>query len=183
MFAHAAVDGILLDGGAGLQWTIPTVNSTSYALGQPLLDMQPVDAAVDDGIAFWRRESDFLVVPVFASTLVQYRGEPAPCSLERPQFRLALLPLRQLYRSVLIFSTTYPGASIRVSFSSNVSVTGWQLSRKVGARWPHGVCMARFWLSYRRQHVELATRLSGLCWLARLLALPTERFTGCPLRA
>lgn len=120
---------ILLDGGVGLQWLILEANGSQYALGQPLLNHTPVDSAVDDGIAFWRRESDFLVVPVLAGSLQQYDSASALLSGS------ATLPTGALTQvSVsLELSTAFPGASIRVSFSSNVSVSGWQLCVK----WAH----------------------------------------------
>ena len=58
---------ILLDGGGGLSWRLLALPATGhgYALGQPLLRGAPLDnLPVTDGIAFWRRMSDALVVPV-----------------------------------------------------------------------------------------------------------------------
>ena len=128
----AAAD-VLLDGGAGLQWRVVEVNSSLYALGQPLLNMTAIDSSVDDGIAFWRRESDFLVVPVLANSLAEYGGASAALS------GTAVLPVgpttgATTHVSVtLSLSSTAPGVSIRVAFSSDVNITGWQLCVK----WAH----------------------------------------------
>lgn len=119
---------VLLDGGAGLQWQILQVNG-SFVLGQPLLNHTAVDSAVDDGIAFWRHESDYLVVPVLGSSLEQYDAASATLSGS------ADLPTGA-HTEVSIslkLSTAFPGASIRVSFSADVNVTGWQLCVK----WAH----------------------------------------------
>lgn len=95
--------------------------------------MTAVDSSVDDEIAFWRRESDFLVVPVLASSLAEYGGASATLS------GTAILPIgpttgATTHVSVtLSLSSTAPGVSIRVAFSSDVNVTGWQLCIK----WAH----------------------------------------------
>lgn len=134
----ATAADIVLDAGSGLSWPIHTLPNTLYALGQPLLRGKPVDhAAVPDGIAFWRHQTSFLVVPVLASRAA-VAGDKSSAVLEG----FAALPASGnaggtvTHTAVVVavdLLSTSPTASLSVSFhvGGNADyLEGWQLCLK-----------------------------------------------------
>eukprot|EP01046_Picozoa_sp_COSAG06_P036732 COSAG06_NODE_4079_length_4595_cov_8.002669_1_plen_204_part_10 len=137
--ASTVVDGstvVLLDGGAGLQWALKQQagrqgEASTYALGAPLLHGEAVDShPVDDGIAFWRRQSDFLVVPVKACTIELGRSNSSAVLTGH-----ADLPgSSSVATTVVVAVRLHPGAaasaSLSLSFKVAAPVEGWQLCFK-----------------------------------------------------
>eukprot|EP01052_Picozoa_sp_SAG31_P039998 SAG31_NODE_5684_length_2381_cov_1.847940_3_plen_303_part_00 len=136
--APAVAEGfpdVLLDGGAGLQWALKQQGEASYALGAPLLHGEAVDSRhpVDDGIAFWRRQSDFLVVPVKARTIELDRTRSNSSAVLTGH---ADLPAGSgsVATTVVVTVRLHPGAvasaSLSLSFKVAAPAEGWQLCFK-----------------------------------------------------
>ena len=123
----AAAD-VVLDAGSGLSWRVITYPNGSSALGQPLLRGRPIDTlAVGDGIAFWRRASDYLVVDVFASNL-----SVNPARTIATMSGAATLPGGAATRVTvnLTLDAGSPSAALDVAFMASADVRGWQLCVK-----------------------------------------------------
>ena len=156
--ASAAAD-VVLDGGAGLKWLVMSAGPSTYALGQPFLNRQPLDnAPVDDGIAFWRRMSDELVIPVLASSItVDASGAAATLSGS------ATLPsggpgggaTDTAVAVRVALDGAFTAATLSVSFSSEAGVAKneWQLCVK----WAHDGESADEW---RAQGYPIAANAS-----------------------
>jgi hypothetical protein len=181
--AAGATADVVLDAGAGLTWRIVSVPggaaAPQYALGQPMLRGEPLDnLVVDNGIAFWRRMSDALVVPVLGTSIVvDASGAAATLSGS------AVLPsggpgdnATDTAVSVRIaLDGAYSAASISVSFSSEagLAANSWQLCVK----WAHDGSSADVWraqgypLAANASHVDGA-RLEYVGWPGFLLFRP-----------
>lgn len=122
---------LTLDGGGGLSWRLVS-NGSAWSVGQPLLEGAPLDpSSVDDGIAFWRRTSDFFLVPLFGSFL-SVSPDRASANLSGS----ALLP-GGVSTNVTVSITAHgpdvgaPAASLTASFSASADIpAGWQLCVK-----------------------------------------------------
>ena len=131
--ASAAAD-VVLDGGAGLTWRVMFGEPGGpYALGQPSLRGAPLDAQpVADGIAFFRRASDALVVPVLGAALaVDARKTSA---VLRGGAQLPGGSSVDVNVSVALHAADAaggaPAATLSVAFSASAALTGWALILK-----------------------------------------------------
>ena len=156
---------ILLDGGGGLSWRLLALPATGhgYALGQPLLRGAPLDnLPVTDGIAFWRRMSDALVVPVNGTSVaVDASGAGATLS------GAAALPsggpgggATDTAVSVRVeLDGAFPAASVTVAFSSEAGLAAgaWQLCVK----WAHDGETADAWRAQGYPVAANSSRVDG----------------------
>ena len=112
-----------------LSWRLqPTDDGAGIALGAPLFKGAPFGLPVTDGFAFWRRESDALVVPLVAmGVTVDADGTGATLS------GAAVLPPAGTATTVSLrvaLAVGAPSAALAVSFSAATALTGWQLCVK-----------------------------------------------------
>lgn len=167
----AAAADWLLDAGSGLTWRVISYANGSAALGQPMLHGRPLDAlAVGDGIAFWRRASDFLVVDVFAGAVVV---DPAR-TYARLSGTTALPGGASTRVSVNVtLDRGSPSAAIDVGFTASADVRGWQLCVK----WASDGDTADAWRAFgyptagNSSSVDAGT-LSYMGWPGFLLSRP-----------
>jgi len=177
---------ILLDAGGGLSWRlVPSSTNTSlYALGQPLLHNSPLDSPnliLDDGIAFWRRSSDYLVVKVLASSVTldnDGSGATLSGSVILPN---ASSTGEDADASVSIhvwLDSQAPAASIGVAFSSisGIKSSEWQLCVK----WAHDGETMDEWrlqgypLAGNSTVIPSTTKLEYFGWPGFLLVRPNS---------
>jgi hypothetical protein len=130
---------VTLSAGSGLTWRLIDVGAGAYAIGQPLLGGRPVDnLPVDNGIAFWRRVSDALVVPVLGAIAVDASGAAATLSGNATLPTGAVDgdgPTDTTVAVRVSLDGAYTAASIAVSFASEAGIAqgSWQLCVK----WAH----------------------------------------------
>jgi hypothetical protein len=184
--AAAPTDGdVVLVGSAGLSWRIlavPGAQPPQWAIGFPLLSGKPFDTLpVDNGIAFWRRTSDFLVVPVLADTItVDADGSAATLSGSATLPSGGVVSLggaADTAVSVRIsLDGSYSAAAIGVAFSSEAGVAKgeWQLCIK----WAHDGSTADEWraqgypITGNSTSIDSRTRLDYAGWPGLLLFRP-----------
>jgi len=121
---------ITLDAGAGMTWELfADGGNATFALGRPLLNGRALDSLpVGDGIAFWRRASDYAVVDVFATAL-ERAADGASAVLRGG----AALPdgTRTSVNVTVTLARGAPAATLAVAFSATADVApGWQLCVK-----------------------------------------------------
>ena len=120
-----------IDSGAGLQWRFVSRSPGSWALGQPILNGSgPIEQPVDDAIAYWRRESDELVVPVLASALTIEEGNKSALLSGSAQLSSSITGSVSLRISL---EAGAPAAHMQLAFSTSTATSGWQLCVK----WMH----------------------------------------------
>ena len=177
---------ILLDAGGGLSWRlVPSIdNSSVYALGQPLLHESPLDSPsliLNDGIAFWRRSSDFLVVKVVATTVVldiNSTGATLSGSVTLPGASPTGDDADASVSLHIWLDSISPAASIGVAFSSESGIkeSEWQLCVK----WAHDGETSDEWrlqgypLAGNSTVIQSTTKLEYMGWPGFLLVRPNS---------
>ena len=177
---------IVLDAGGGLSWRlVPSPGNTSlYALGQPLLHNFPLDSPgliLDDGIAFWRRASDFLVVNVLASSVVlddEGSGATLSGSVILPNASFTGTDADASVTIHVYLDDQSPAASIGVAFTSASGIKSgeWQLCVK----WAHDGETTDEWrlqgypIAGNSTVIQSTTKLEYFGWPGFLLVRPNS---------
>ena len=165
----------VLSAGGGLTWVVEQPSPGAFALGRPLLRGAPVDnALVTNGIAYWRRKSDFLVVPVLAHSA--QRGAARATLTGHAALPVGGADTTIVNTTVVVTLALAPGsptASLSLGFRTESPVADWQLCLKWAADGPSADgWRAQGYPKASNSSKVTATTLSYMGWPGFLLYRP-----------